>query len=53
MDKTQITRITYKNEGVTYGAVERGHLSRDQVIMALLRRKIGKHALVKFEHSER
>jgi hypothetical protein len=52
-DQIKITRITYKREGTTYVAVEKGHLTRDSVIMALLKRKIGKHAYVRHEHAVR
>ena len=52
-EQTKITRIIFKREGTTYVTVERGHLTRDSVIMALLKRKIGKHAYVRHEHAVR
>ena len=48
-----VTVITFKREGVTYSAVERGHLTRDSAIMALLKRQVGKHAYVRHEHAVR
>jgi len=52
-EQTKITRITFKKDGVTYVAVESGHLVYGSVIVALLKRKVGKHAYVRHEHTVR
>ena len=52
-DTHPITIITFNREGVAYSAVEQGHLTRDSVIMALLKRKVGKYAYVHHKHEVR